>query len=186
MGVKYRCMPTVSLPIHDCPPLFSMWLIISTIRPKENGCVYMAPGTHKLNLPGREIRAKGFDFPNLTPIPARAGDVLLHNVRVVHGSRRSRGGALRRTLYYEFQSMGEMRKQNGPRPDFAMTDAFIHDRFRLTLAAIDARKTAPYLHGETSSPYHLPEQYASEYGIKAPAQGEEVNLRPALGYNKYI
>ncbi len=149
----------------------------------ENGCLWAAPGTHKLNLPQQKIVAAGFDYPGLVPVPARAGDVLLHNVRVVHGSHRSRGGALRRTLYYEFQKMSAMVTQNGPRPDFPMTDAFIRDRFRLLMAAIDARKAAPYAHGETPYPYQLP---AGHEGIPRPTESDPANLRPALGYNKYI
>jgi len=65
--------------------------------------LWAASGTHKLNLPYKEIAAQGFDFPGLVPVPAKAGDVLLHNVRTVHGSHASQGNALRRTIYYEFQ-----------------------------------------------------------------------------------
>jgi len=81
------------------------------------------------------------ELPGLIPVPARAGDVLLHNTRLVHGSQRSRGGALRRTLYYEFQSMEGMVKQNGPRPGFAMTEAFIRENARTKVDA-PARTTA--------------------------------------------
>ncbi len=153
---------------------------------EDNGCLWAAPGTHKLNLPYSEIAAKGFDFPGLIPVPAKAGDVLLHNVRTVHGSHASAGKALRRTIYYEFQDMEAMLKQNGPRPNFAMNDAFIRDRFRLLLAAIDARSKAPYAQNETPFAYRVPERFAAQYGITPPAPETPANLRPALGYNAYI
>ena len=153
---------------------------------EENGCLWAAPGTHKLNLPYKEIAAKGFDFPGLIPVPVKAGDVLLHNVRTVHGSHQSQGKALRRTIYYEFQDMDAMLKQNGPRPNFPMNDAFIRARFRLLLAAIDARSKAPYAQNETPFAYHAPERFAAQYGVTPPTADHPANLRPALGYNAYI
>ena len=48
-------------------------------------------------------------------IPMCAGDVLVHDIRLVHGSHRSRSEGLRRTLYYEFQSLAWMRRE-GVRP----------------------------------------------------------------------
>ena len=153
---------------------------------EANGCLWAAPGTHKLNLPYKEIAEKGFGFPGLVPVPAKAGDVLLHNVRTVHGSHQSAGNALRRTIYYEFQSMDAMLKQNGPRPNFAMNDGFIRDRFRLLLAAIDARSKTPYAQNEIPFAYRVPEKYAAQYGVTPPAPEHPANLRPALGYNAYI
>ena len=62
----------------------------------ENGCLYIAPGSH--NAPIWDVAALGFDYPGLVPLPARAGDVVIHNVRTVHGSHRSRGTAARAVL----------------------------------------------------------------------------------------
>ena len=182
------------VPVHaDCDPadpllspvIFNVDYYLDDSS-EENGCVYVAPGTHKLNLAPRDISAGGFDFPGLIPVPAIAGDVLLHNVRLVHGSRRSQGGAMRRTLYYEMQSMAEMLQQGGPRPGFPMTDAFIRDRFRLILGAIKARQSVPYAQNETPFAYRIPPEYAQKYAIERPASPDEINRRPALGYNKYI
>ena len=49
------------------------------------------------------------------PLPMRAGDVLLHDVFVLHGSPESRS-ALRRVLYYEFRSLSGERR-HGPHDD---------------------------------------------------------------------
>lgn len=178
------------VPVHaDCDPadpllsplIFNVdyYLDDSTL---ENGCLYVAPGSHTANLPGKEISAQGFNFPGLVPLPARAGDVLLHNTRLVHGSQRSRGSALRRTLYYEFQSMDAILKQGGPRPGFPVNDTWVRERFQLLMRAIDARRAAPYAQGETPYPYQPP----ARYHVSWPTADEPVNLRPALGYNKYI
>lgn len=166
---------------HLSPLIFNVDYYLDDAT-RENGCLYVVPGSHKNNLSSKEISAQGFGFPGLQPITARAGDVLLHNTRLVHGSHRSRGTALRRTLYYEFQSLSELLKQGGPRPNHPVTNEWIQDRLRLLMRAIDARRACPYAQGETPYPYHVP----AGYDVAWPQTDEQVNLRPALGYNKYI
>jgi phytanoyl-CoA hydroxylase len=153
----------------------------------ENGCLWVEPGTHKTahEMP-RERVFRGLDFDDMIPVPLKAGDVILHNVRLIHGSPRSQGGALRRTVYYEFQSLGELLKQGGPRPGFAPTDTFIRDRMRLLMKAIDERRNAPYAQDETPFDYQPPQNFVAQFNATWPAPDEDVNLRPALGYNKYI
>lgn len=53
----------------------------------DNGCLLVAPGSHKLNLSAKAVQDQGFDFPGLVEVPVQAGDVLIHNIRVVHGSK---------------------------------------------------------------------------------------------------
>ena len=60
------------------------------------------------------VVASGDEFgPDVAvPLPMKAGDVLLHDVFVLHGSPESRS-ALRRVLYYEFRSLAGERR-HGP------------------------------------------------------------------------
>lgn len=51
------------------------------------------------------------------------------------------------------------------------------------MAAIDARQKAPYAQNETPYPYQLPAGYQD---IARPTEADPANLRPALGYNRYI
>lgn len=149
----------------------------------ENGCLWVAPGSHlTAHQEPRERIYRGLDFEGMIPIEVRAGDVLFHNVRLVHGSPRSKGGALRRTLYYEFQSLPEMEKQGGPRPGFAHTTEFVRDRISLLSHAIEQRAQQNFAHDETPFEYAPP----VARGASTPAAEEKINLRPALGYNKYI
>ena len=182
VGVHTDCDPTDP---RLSPVIFNVdyYFDDSTVT---NGCVYMAPGTHKLNVPGAELRAQGFDYPGMVPVEARAGDVLLHDIRVVHGSRATPGGALRRTMYYEFQRFSDMEAQGGPRPGFAMNEAFVRDRYRLLLAAVALRQTMPYAQGEMPFDLRVPDEVLAKYHIAPPTPGEAINLRPALGYNAYI
>ncbi len=78
--------------------------------------------------------------------------------------------------------MSQMQKQNGPRPDHPLTDAFIRDRFRLLMRSIDERKTTPYARDETPFDYRAP----AGFDVAWPHPDEPINRRPALGYNKYI
>lgn len=55
----------------------------------------------------------GWDHPDAIEVTMEPGDVLLHNVMVVHGSPRVEGKGLRRTIYYEFRSAEEI-LEDGP------------------------------------------------------------------------
>lgn len=147
----------------------------------ENGCLLVAPGTHKLNLSGPEIKEKGWDFPGLVEVPMKAGDVLLHNTRLVHGSHKSHAPALRRTLYYEFDRL-QWLVSEGSRPEYPINDQWVHDRLRLLMRAIDLRRSASYTQGEEPFPYHVPAGYEATW----PALEENVNYRPAMGHSKYF
>ena len=87
----------------------------------------------------------------------RAGDVLVHDIRLVHGSHRSRSERLRRTLYYEFQSLAWMRRE-GVRPgaETRIDGTWAKARIRLTRHAIETRKACPYAADETPFDYRVP------------------------------
>lgn len=160
--------------------IFNMDFYLDDSTP-ENGCLLAAPGSHKLNLSSQEIRAKGWDFPGLVEVPMKAGDVLIHNTRLAHGSRRSSSPALRRTIYYEFDRVYWLQKE-GSRPEYPITDQWVQDRLRLLMRAIDLRKAAPYAADETLFQYRVPDGYNVEW----PTLDESVNYRPAMGYSKYF
>jgi ectoine hydroxylase-related dioxygenase (phytanoyl-CoA dioxygenase family) len=55
----------------------------------------------------------GWTPPGVVVVEMQPGDVLLHDVMVVHGSPHVEGNALRRTLYYEFRAAEEILEE-GP------------------------------------------------------------------------
>ncbi len=57
--------------------------------------------------------AHAWQIPGVIQVELEPGDVLLHDVMVLHGSERSLGAPLRRTVYYEFRA-AEMILQDGP------------------------------------------------------------------------
>lgn len=81
---------------------------------KGAGALRVIPGTH---IERQDICAMtdayGWDHPGAIEVEMQPGDVLLHNVMVVHGSPRVEGKGLRRTIYYEFRPAEEI-VQDGP------------------------------------------------------------------------
>jgi ectoine hydroxylase-related dioxygenase (phytanoyl-CoA dioxygenase family) len=57
--------------------------------------------------------AYGWDPPQVLQVEMEPGDVLLHDVMIVHGSEPTAGAALRRTIYYEFRAAEEI-LEDGP------------------------------------------------------------------------
>jgi ectoine hydroxylase-related dioxygenase (phytanoyl-CoA dioxygenase family) len=76
--------------------------------------------------------AYGWDHPDAIDVEMEPGDVLLHDVMVVHGSARVAGKALRRTIYYEFRPAEEI-LADGP-----WDREWIDRRLRLIPLGLDA------------------------------------------------
>jgi len=69
------------------------------------GALVVIPGTQTTKLDACELeRMHGWTPPGSIVVEMQPGDVLLHDVMVVHGSPRALGNALRRTIYYEFRA----------------------------------------------------------------------------------
>jgi hypothetical protein len=74
--------------------------------------------------------------PGVVEVEVEAGDVLLHDVMLVHGSPRIEGRALRRTIYYEFRAAEEI-LEDGP-----WDRDWIDRRMRLVPLALNRYKQA--------------------------------------------
>ncbi len=73
------------------------------------GALRVIPGTNICKQDVCQIAdAYGWDHPDAIHVEMEPGDVLLHDVMVVHGSERTQGNALRRTIYYEFRAAEEI------------------------------------------------------------------------------
>lgn len=78
------------------------------------GALRVVPGTQNRILDVCEVRDRfGWDAPSVIHVEMEPGDVLLHDVMVLHGSERTEGKALRRTIYYEFRAAEEI-IEDGP------------------------------------------------------------------------
>ena len=97
------------------------------------GALRVVPGTQTKILDVCEVRDQfGWDAPSVIQVEMEPGDVLLHDVMVLHGSERTAGKALRRTIYYEFRAAEEI-LEDGP-----WDEAWIEKRIRLVPLGLNA------------------------------------------------
>lgn len=111
--------------------IFNFDLYLDASRAGQ-GALRVIPGTH---LQRQDVcalaDAYGWDHPHAIDVEMEPGDVLLHNVMVVHGSAQTVGNALRRTIYYEFRPAEEI-IEDGP-----WDRAWINRRLRLVPIALN-------------------------------------------------
>jgi len=69
------------------------------------GALRVIPGSHHQAADICSLEeTHGWDIPGAIEVPLAPGDVLLHDVMIVHGSPPALGNKLRRTIYYEFRA----------------------------------------------------------------------------------
>lgn len=69
------------------------------------GALRVAPGSHLRPVDVCELTDEyGWNAPGVVQVEMAPGDVLVHDVMVVHGSEAVTGNRLRRTIYYEFRA----------------------------------------------------------------------------------
>ena len=136
----------------------------------ENSCVWVVPGSNQ--WPREKIAeylqmAKTrFDLPGAVPAEMKPGDILLHDIMVLHGSTENRSAALRRVIYYEFRSASHIRKAGW------WDDAWIAKRLNLLQHALNERKAHPYPSDDETFIYERPQRYAPDW-----QPGEPVELK---------
>jgi len=78
------------------------------------GALRVAPGSHRQPVDICDLKEKyGWDAPGVVQVEMDPGDVLVHDVMVVHGSEAVTGNKLRRTVYYEFRAAEQIMSE-GP------------------------------------------------------------------------
>lgn len=128
---------------------------------KGAGALRVAPGSQRGPVEICQLRDEyGWDAPGVVQVEMEPGDVLVHDVMVVHGSEPTHDNPLRRTIYFEFRA-AEQIEAEGP------WDAeWIERRLRLVpLALREWQRTHP---GETGFHWDVAERYA-------PAVSDEVD-----------
>lgn len=130
----------------------------------EDTCVWVIPASHKWSsertnswlVTRRTHDQTTDDFRATGAIPAlmEPGDVLLHNILVLHGSPSNPSGKLRRVVYYEFRT-AHVEDAIGPH-----VSAYIPLKQRVLLACLAMRKTADYVQrDEKPFAYNPPTPY---------------------------
>ncbi|WP_127580085.1 phytanoyl-CoA dioxygenase family protein [Paenibacillus koleovorans] len=119
-------------------------------------CLWVIPGSNGWSP--EEVKARcarpGFDTSDAVPVPMQAGDVILHHVKVLHGSPSGDGNPLRRTVYYEFRP-GEVEYEHGPH-----TREYLPLKQQVLLHCLDRRREASYAAGERPFEYRPDGRFA--------------------------
>lgn len=121
----------------------------------DNSCVWVVPGSHlweqeramEMVQRGRE----NFDLPDAVPAEMEPGDVLLHHVKVLHGSTMNRKNELRRVVYFDNRAASWIRQYGW------FSQEFVGKRCRLYQYALHERKTNPYPSDDETLSYTPPE-----------------------------
>ena len=93
---------------------------------KGSGSLRVAPGSHKQIVDVCQLQEEyGWDAPGVVQTELNPGDVLVHDVMLVHGSEATLANKLRRTIYYEFRPAEQIMAE-GP-----WDEDFIDQRLRL-------------------------------------------------------
>ncbi len=137
-------------------------------------CVWVMPGSHKWSKEqieawltehrDRDTTVEAFEASGAVPALMQPGDVLFHNILVLHGSPPNTSQKLRRVVYYEFRA-AHVEAEKGPH-----VPAYIPLKQKVLLACLERRKKADYIpQDEAPFVYNPP----APYNTVSLAPGEE-------------
>ncbi|MCD9021363.1 phytanoyl-CoA dioxygenase family protein [Cohnella silvisoli] len=132
---------------YDPRPIFNVDFYLD--EADLSNCLWVIPGSNLWSTERAKERysREGFDTSDAIPVPMNPGDVIFHDIMVLHGSPAGDGNALRRTVYYEFRP-ADLEAKYGPH-----NEAYIRLKQQLLLACIERRKSASYGTEETQFEY---------------------------------
>lgn len=148
--------------------IFNIDVYLDASRAGE-GALRVAPGSHLAPVDVCQLQEEyGWDAPGVIQVELEPGDVLVHDVMIVHGSEAVQGNRLRRTIYYEFRSARQIAAE-GP------WDAEWVDR-RLRLVPVALRERARREPTEEPFAWNVPVEIAP-----LASEDDEAELRIAHG-----
>lgn len=137
----------------------------------ENSCVWVIPGSHlwerEKALEWVKRGREDFALPGTVPAEVAPGDVLLHHVKVLHGSTVNHSNQLRRVVYFDNRA-ASWNEHYGWFPR-----EVIEKRCRMYQYALHERKTHPYPSDDEVFDYTPPA------GLPTWHPGEPVDLHAA-------
>ncbi|QHW33505.1 phytanoyl-CoA dioxygenase family protein [Paenibacillus rhizovicinus] len=147
----------------DTRPIFNVDFYLDEADLKT--CLWVIPGSNKWTKAESDARCAqpGFTTEDAIPVPMQPGDVIFHNIEVLHGSPEGDGNPLRRTVYYEFRP-GEIEAEFGPH-----TLEYLANKQHVLLDCIERRKAAAYSQDETPYAY----KPTGAFAISSPKQPEQ-------------
>jgi ectoine hydroxylase-related dioxygenase (phytanoyl-CoA dioxygenase family) len=110
----------------------------------QDNCVWIIPGSHKWDAQRAQqeiehMNRNGFSTENAVPATMQPGDVLFHDILVLHGSPASTSQHVRKVVYYEFRT-AHVEESKGPH-----VPAYIPLKQKVLLACLDKRAKVDYI-----------------------------------------
>ena len=88
--------------------------------PAGDGCLRYVPDTqHRLEDIQTLSEQHGWEIPGVVEQPARAGDILVQDMMILHGSQPKRSPGCRRTIYVELRPLEGIRESDKQSPHWA-------------------------------------------------------------------
>ena len=139
-------------------PIFNVDFYLDTAD--EDTCVWVIPGSHRWPVQSIEpvLRRKPFTTEGAVPALMEPGDVMFHDILVLHGSPPNDSEKLRRVVYYEFRT-AHVEALIGPH-----VPEYIPLKQRVLRRCIERRKACPYIPDEESYQYNPPEPWRDTPG----------------------
>ncbi len=143
--------------------IFNIDVYLDAARPGQ-GALRVVPGSQTKKVDVCEVEEQyAWEVPGSLEVEMGPGDVLVHDVMLVHGSAPTLGNALRRTIYYEFRS-AEQILEEGP-----WDRSWVDKRLRLLPVALEAYVRA--------NPTHAAYVWRVDPGLRpGPADGSELRV----------
>lgn len=87
--------------------------------PEGDGCLRYVPETQHALLDIEKVsKEHGWDVPGVVELPAKAGDVLIQDMMILHGSQPKRSEGVRRTIYVEYRPFEGIRESGAQSNDW--------------------------------------------------------------------
>lgn len=77
-----------------------------------DGCVNYVPNSqHEPHDMGKLVSKYGWNIPDMVSVPVKAGDILIQDMMVIHGSQMKKNKGVRRTIYVEMRPAAAVLEQ---------------------------------------------------------------------------
>ncbi len=140
----------------------------------EDTCLWVIPASHKWSTEqaqqwlsqrrDADQRKEDFRASGAVPVLMQPGDVLFHNILLLHGSPYNLGNKMRRVVYYEFRA-AHVEYELGPH-----VPEYIPLKQRVLLSCIEKRQQADYIQGEEPFVYDPPAPFTVQWTSGTPLQ----------------
>jgi len=167
-GVPIKWHRDASADSVDSTPAIDIGYYLDSASTEMDNCLWVIPGSNKwpdfiASSMIEHLTKDGFKKSGAIPVPVQPGDVILHNILVLHGSPACKS-PLRRTVYYEYRSIEQELKMGPHKPEY------IPLKQNVLLACLHERSKTTYdnTHGGHQSFLYEPDpQYTPPFSAEA-------------------